>query len=150
MVSPVPRQVGQGRAVMTWPRKDRCTVCTSPAPLQVSQVSVEVPGAVPAPVHTEQRMAVSTVISLRHPGRALGEAEPDLEQGVGPGLHPTGRTAATRSPAAAEEGVHDVAEAEALGTEAGAPPPLPPPPADSMGSPPRSTTWRLAGSESTS
>ena len=36
MTSPTPRQVGHGRAVITWPRRERCTVCTSPRPPQVS------------------------------------------------------------------------------------------------------------------
>ena len=37
------------RLVTTWPRKPRCTLCTSPRPEQVVQVAACVPGAVPAP-----------------------------------------------------------------------------------------------------
>src|SRR3954454_20283110 len=64
MTWPVPAHVGQTRLDTTWPRKPRCTLCTSPRPEHVEQVAGWVPGAVPAPVHTEQRTAVSTVMSL--------------------------------------------------------------------------------------
>ncbi len=48
---PKPRHVVQGRAVMTWPRNERWTCWISPRPLQVSQVTGCVPGAVPSPWH---------------------------------------------------------------------------------------------------
>ena len=50
----------QGRLVMTWPRKDRCTCWISPRPPQTSQVRREVPGWAPSPWQVEQTTAVST------------------------------------------------------------------------------------------
>ena len=43
MTEPSPPQRGQARVVMTWPRNERCTCCTSPRPWQVSQVDGWVP-----------------------------------------------------------------------------------------------------------
>ena len=50
MTSPKPRQIGHGRVVTTWPRNERCTLCTSPRPPQMSQVVGRLPGAAPEPV----------------------------------------------------------------------------------------------------
>src|ERR1700735_2357465 len=46
---PNPPHPGHGLVAMTWPRNDRVTWLTSPRPLQTSQVSGWVPGAVPSP-----------------------------------------------------------------------------------------------------
>jgi hypothetical protein len=133
-----------GAVVMTWPRNERCTCCTSPRPWQVSQVDGWVPGAVPWPVagraddgRLERELAVDAE------GR-LGEVALDADERVGALAHAAARPA--RAGAAAEEGVHDVAEAaEALRERrAGAAGPL------DSGSPPRSTTCRFCGSDSTS
>src|SRR5690606_40912025 len=48
---PKPWHCGQGREVMTWPRKDRVTCETSPRPRHMSQVCAVVPGAAPSPLH---------------------------------------------------------------------------------------------------
>ena len=113
MTEPRPPQRGQARVVMTWPRNERCTCCTSPRPWQVSQVDGWVPGAVPWPVagraddgRLERQLAVDAE-------RRLGQVALDADQRVGALAHPAARPA--RAGAAAEEGVHDVAEpAEAL------------------------------------
>ena len=113
MTWPVPAQVGQARLETTWPRKPRCTLCTSPRPEQVVQVVGCVPGAVPAPV---QRRAEDGGVD----GDVLGGAEDRL---VEVELDRDQRVAARRgcgcaargSAAAAEEGVHDVAEAAEAG-----------------------------------
>ena len=67
MTSPKPRHTGHGRDVTTWPSSDRWICCTSPEPLQMSQVAGRVPGAQPEPWHTEHSVAVSTVRSLATP-----------------------------------------------------------------------------------
>ena len=63
ITSPKPRQLGHGREVTTWPRNERCTLCTSPRPLQMSHIVGTLPGAQPDPVHSPQSTAVSTVRS---------------------------------------------------------------------------------------
>jgi hypothetical protein len=109
MTSPKPRQTGHGRAVTTWPRKDRWTDWTSPAPPQVSQVLTPVPSVVPAPRQRSQTLE--------------GQAEPD--QRVGAGLDAAAGSApasAAASAGRAEEGVHDVAEAAEPGERVAAAP----------------------------
>src|ERR1700747_827089 len=67
MTTPTPRQVGHGRDVTIWPSSERCTVCTSPRPPQVSQgIGAELP-LVPLPWHRSHNTAVSTVTCLVTP-----------------------------------------------------------------------------------
>ena len=61
---PNPPQPGHGLVAMTWPRNDRVTWLTSPRPLQTSQVSGWVPGAVPSPEQFGHTTAVFTTRSL--------------------------------------------------------------------------------------
>lgn len=67
---PKPWHCGQGREVMTWPRKDRVTWDTSPRPRHMSQVCAAVPGAAPSPLQVPQVTAVSTWMSLVVPKAA--------------------------------------------------------------------------------
>ena len=92
MTSPTPAHTGHGRDVMTWPSSERCTVCTSPWPSQVSQVTgVESP-CVPLPWHRSHRIAVSTVTCLvtpvAHSDRSSrirsSESEPGRTRPIGP------------------------------------------------------------------
>ena len=113
MTSPKPRHVGHTRDVTTWPRNDRWTLCTSPRPLQMSQRAVVVPGAQPWPEQSEHSTAVSTGSSRVTPVAHSSKRERHADERVGAGLHPAARAAGTPADAAAaaEEGVHDVAEA---------------------------------------
>ena len=67
---PKPWHVMQGRVVMTWPRKLRCTCWISPRPPQTSHVRVEVPGCMPPPWQVPQATAVSIVSSFCPPKTA--------------------------------------------------------------------------------
>ena len=108
---------GAGRIVRTSPRNDRWTWLISPRPEHVVQVAVDVPGAVPAPLHSVQVTAVSTLISFDDPERRLAEVELEPDQRV---LAAAGaRTWAARPGALPEERVHDVGEREALAEAAG-------------------------------
>ncbi|MDQ1201019.1 hypothetical protein QE449_001637 [Rhodococcus sp. SORGH_AS303] len=147
IVSPAPRQVGHGRAVMTCPRNDRWTDCTSPAPLHVSQrTGVESP-LVPEPVHTSHSTAVSTAMCLVTPVAhsssvsvvRSSESEPGWTRPRGPRVPPPlpPKNASNTSPSPPPK-------------PAPPKPPAPPPPPLSSGSPPRSTMRRFSGSDSTS
>ncbi|CAB4703893.1 unannotated protein [freshwater metagenome] len=70
IVLPNPWQVGQGRDVMTCPRKDRCTCWTSPRPLHITQGTASLFEAVPLPPQVAQPAAVSTVMSRVSPKTA--------------------------------------------------------------------------------
>jgi hypothetical protein len=59
---------------MTWPRNERCTVCTSPRPPQTEQVRVPVPGCAPDPEQVEQCTAVSTVSVSSPPNTAVARS----------------------------------------------------------------------------
>ena len=113
MTEPRPAQRGQARVVMTWPRNERCTDCTSPRPWQVSQVDGNVPGAVPWPSQVEQTTAVSSVSSRSTPNAVSLRSHSMRSSASAPWRIAAARAAGAG--AAAEEGVHDVAEpAEAL------------------------------------
>ena len=145
MIDPSPEQRGQVRVVMTWPRKDRCTCCTSPRPRQVSQVIGYVPEAVPAPVHVPHTTAVSSVSSRSAPNavsasshsRRSSASAPWRARLRGPRWLPLvpPKNASMMSPSPPKPCAKGL--------------PCEPGPLDS-GSPPRSTTWRFCGSESTS
>src|SRR5712671_5612043 len=49
MTVPSPAHVEHGATLITCPKKDRCARRTSPVPLQVEQVAVDVPGSAPLP-----------------------------------------------------------------------------------------------------
>ncbi len=92
MTSPTPPQTGHGRDVITWPSSERCTVCTSPWPWQVSQVlGTELP-LVPLPWHRSHSTAVSTVTclvtpvahSVRSSRIRSSESEPGRTRPMGP------------------------------------------------------------------
>ena len=70
MTSPKPWQAAHGREVMTWPRKLRWTIWTSPRPPQASQVRLLEPGWAPSPAHVPHRSAVSIVSSFVPPNTA--------------------------------------------------------------------------------
>ena len=111
---PMPAQVGHGRLVITWPRKDRCTLCTSPRPL--AGVAGGRVGA--------RRGAGAGAGRADHRG-VDGEVPGGAERGLGQlQVQPDQRVRALPDPAAraarggrAEEGVHDVAEAAEAGAE---------------------------------
>jgi hypothetical protein len=144
MTSPTPRQTGHGRAVTTWPRKDRCTDWISPRPAQVSQTWAALPSAAPAPRHASHRTAVSTVSSrvtpVLHSSRVssmrIRASEPGCTRlrGPRPPPMPPPKNASMMSPS----------PNPANGSRPPPPPPLP------SGSPPMSTILRFCGSESTS
>ena len=67
MTSPKPEHFGQGREVITLPRKERCISWISPAPPHWSQVTGLALEAEPVPSQRLQSTAVSTVTSLRRP-----------------------------------------------------------------------------------
>jgi hypothetical protein len=145
MTWPVPEQVGQGRLAITWPRNERCTLCTSPRPLQVEQVVGWVPGAVPAPVQESHRTAVSTVMSVvvpktvsaRSSSTRMSASPPSRTRLRGPRAVAPPKKASMMSPRPPNP--------------APAPKGLPPARAPlSYGSPPRSTMRRLSGSVSAS
>ena len=110
MTVPKPPQPGHGREVMTWPRNDRVTWLTSPRPLQTSQVSGWVPGAVPSPEQVGQTTAVSTTRSLVVPNAHSDRSSSTRMVALRP------RRARLRGPRGAgagpEERIHDVAERE--------------------------------------
>ncbi|SKV99553.1 Uncharacterised protein [Mycobacteroides abscessus subsp. massiliense] len=146
MTSPAPWHVGQGREVNTWPSRDRCTVCTSPRPPQVSQaLGAELPW-VPLPAHPSHRIAVSTVTCLLTPvahstsSRRIRSSESD------PGCT---RPRGPRDPPAEPPKNASKTSPRPPKPEPKPPNPLPPPPFSS-GSPPRSTMRRFSGSVSTS
>src|SRR4051812_10721238 len=144
MTWPVPAQVGQVREETTWPRNERCTLCTSPRPPQVVQVAGWVPGAVPAPLHAVHRTAVSTVISLvvpktvssRSSSTRMSASPPSRTRLRGPRVAvPPPKKASMMSPRPPNPAPN------------GLPAPAPPAPL-SNGSPPRSTMRRFSGSVS--
>ena len=118
MTVPKPWQAGHGRAETTWPRKVRCTDWTSPRPPQVSQVARWVPAAVPAPEQVVQSTAVSTVIGASTPNAVSCRSSSSRRIASAPG-RVRGRGPARRR-RAAEEGVHDVLEADERAGAAGA------------------------------
>ena len=120
MTWPVPRA---GRAGRGWTRPGRGSRAARSAPRRGREQVVAgggcVPGAVPAPVQTVHRTAVSTVMSLVTPKTRLVELELDRDERVAAGAGAAARPAGRR---AAEERVHDVAEpAEAGAAEAAGP-----------------------------
>ena len=148
MTSPKPRQFGHGREVTTWPRNERCTLCTSPRPWQMSHMAGRVPGAQPEPLHSEHSTAVSTARSrctpLAHSSSVscirISASAPGWTRLRGPRPRPPApwppKNASMMSP-----------KPNALN---GSPaPPAAPRPLPS-GSPPRSTMRRFSGSDSTS
>ncbi len=148
MTSPNPRQTGHGRDVMTCPRNDRCTDCTSPRPPQVSQVDGALPAREPPPSQESQSTAVSTVMSrltpLAHSSRVSSSRNSASEPGWTrlrgprpPPAPPPPKKASMMSPSPPKPAK-------------GSPMPPPAPPPLDSGSPPRSTTCRFFGSESTS
>src|ERR1700728_1774716 len=107
MTSPTPRQVGHGRAVITWPSKERWTVCTSPRPPQVSQVTGDELALVPRPWHRSHSTAVSTVTclltpvahSVRSSRNLSNESEPGRTRPTGPReVEPPPKNASKTSP----------------------------------------------------
>ena len=143
MIEPVPEQRGQARVVITWPRKLRCTCCTSPAPRQVSHTVACVPGAVPSPVQVPQTTAVSRLssrlvpntVSDRSHSMRIKASAPWRTRLRGPRPVPPPKNASMMSPRPPKPWENGL-------------PALPGP--EDRGSPPRSTTWRFCGSESTS
>src|SRR5271156_2806756 len=111
MTTPTPRQVGHGRDVITWPSNERCTVCTSPRPPQVSHGTGAESPLVPLPWHRAHNTAVSTVTCLVTPvghsskSRRIrnNESDPTRTRPLGPGaappgVHPPPKTASTTPP----------------------------------------------------
>src|SRR5580693_9140962 len=142
MTVPKPPQPGHGREVIIWPMNDRVTWLTSPRPLQISQVTGGVPGAVPSPEQVGQTTAVSTTRSLvvpnAHSDRSISTLmvalRPRLARLLGPrGAPPAPKKASMRS----------------LNGNPAAPKPAAPgrPPPGANGSAPRSYIWRFSGSE---
>src|SRR3954470_18379165 len=127
MTWPVPAHVGQTRLDTTWPRKPRCTLCTSPRPEHVEQVAGWVPGAGrggggggggggagrgAAPgAHRAEDGGVDRDV-LGDPEDRLVELELDGGERVPAGPGAAARPA-RRGPA--EEGVHDVAQSAEAG-----------------------------------
>src|SRR5271168_2261288 len=111
MTTPTPRQVGHGRDVIIWPSSERCTICISPRPPQVSQgIGAESP-LVPFPWHRSHNTAVSTVTCLvtpvAHSSRSSlirsNESEPGRTRPIGPRdaeppLKPPPKNASNTSP----------------------------------------------------
>src|SRR5580693_4726236 len=64
MTVPKPPHPGHCLEVIIWPMNDLVTWLTSPRPLQISQVTGCVPGAVPSPEQVGHTTAVSTTRSL--------------------------------------------------------------------------------------
>ena len=109
MTSPTPPHTGHGRDVITWPSSERCTVCTSPRPPQVSQATgVELPW-VPLPWHRSHSTAVSTVTCLVTPVAHSARSSRIRSSESAARPHPADR-AAGASVAAAEERLEHVAE----------------------------------------
>ena len=109
---PKPWQAGHGREVMTWPRKRAGDLLDlAAAPADVAGAAATVPGAVPAPGQVAQTTAVSTWISRVAPKAASARSMSSRIKASWP-RRCRGRGPARRA-AAAEEGVHDVGEAEA-------------------------------------
>src|SRR5246127_4736022 len=92
MTTPTPRQVGHGRDVTIWPSSERCTVCTSPRPPQVSHGTGTESALVPLPWHRSHNTAVSTVTCLvtpvahssRYSRIRSSESEPGRTRPIGP------------------------------------------------------------------
>jgi len=141
---PKPLQRGHGREVITWPRNERCTCCTSPRPMQVSQVSGWVPGAQPDPSQVVHTTAVSIVSSRVVPKAVSARSSSTRSVALRP------RRARVRGPR--EVAVPKKASMMSLNGKPAPPngpaPPAPPPGAN--GSAPRSYISRFLGSESTS
>ena len=100
---------GHGRDVMTWPRKERCTCCTSPRPWQSRRSREGAGGGTGALAGGAPDRGVDWTgrASCRTPSRARSSSIRMRASGRGArGTGAPGRRAA-------EEGVHDVAEAEA-------------------------------------
>ena len=141
---PVPEQVGQGRLVITWPRNERWTLCTSPRPPQVSQLAGWVPGAVPAPAQVPQTTAVSTVrsrvlpkaVSASSRSSRISASAPCRTRLRGPRAVDAPKNASMMSPRPPKP--------------PNGPPAGPTPPPGASGSPPRSTISRFCGSDRTS
>ncbi len=143
--SPVPPQAVHGRVVITCPRNERCTDCSSPLPPQVAQVRGDVPGAQPEPWQFSHSTAVSTVISRRTPNAASSRVSDICSSASAPGRTRLRRAPPRRPPPPPKK---------ASNTSPNPPKPLNglpalPAPCES-GSPPRSTMRRFSGSESTS
>ena len=100
----------QARVVITWPRNERCTDCSSPVPPQVAQVRGDVPGAHPEPEQVSQRTAVSTVSSRRTPNAASSRVSVICSRASAPGRTRLRRDAATAAAGTAEERLEHVAE----------------------------------------
>ena len=110
---PVALHATHGAAVTIWPRIERRTSRTSPAPPQTSQRAGWVPGSQPEPSHrshdTGRRMSTVAVV----PNAACAELE--VHDGLGVGRARRAALAATVAErVAAEERVEDVAEAEGV------------------------------------
>ena len=145
MTVPMPWQVGQGRAETTWPRKVRCTVCTSPRPAQVSQVVGWVPGAVPAPVQVgaedggvdgDRRLDAEDGLVAGRARAGGSRRRPAGCAGAGPRVAAPPKNASMMS----WKPTNGPGAAGAAGRRRRAP----------SGSPPRSTICRFCGSDSTS
>ncbi len=142
---PVPPQTVHGRLVMTWPRNERWMLWISPAPPQVWQVIGDVPGAQPSPWHVSQTIAVSTAISRRTP-KAVSFRVSSMRSSASPPCRTRLRGPRVVPPEPPKK-------ASKTSPNEPKPPnglPAPPPPPDCSGSPPRSTTRRFSGSDSTS
>lgn len=129
---PKPWHWGQGREVMTWPRKERVTCETSPRPRHMSQVCAAVPGAAPSPAQVPQVTAVSTWMSFVVPKAASSSSISSRIMASWP------RRVRERGPRCDCCPKNASMMSLKLPKPAPKPPAPPPPPAADSGSPPRS------------
>ena len=108
---PVALHATHGAAVTIWPRIERRTSRTSPAPPHTSQRAGCVPGSQPEPSQRSHATGRRTSTVAVAPNAACGELEVHHRLGVGRARR-AGLTVAEG--VAAEERVEDVAEAEGL------------------------------------
>jgi len=137
---PNPWQAAQGLEVITWPRNDRATRCTTPCPPQTSQVRGDVPGLQQVPWQVGQTTAVSTATSRWVPKAASDRSISSRTRASWP------RRARGTGPRRAEGPAP-----KNVSKMSWKPKPAPkPPPLGAAGSTPLSYIWRFSGFESTS
>ncbi len=93
---PVPAHAVHARVVMTWPRNERCTDCSSPDPPQVAQVRGDVPGAQPEPWHCLAQDRRLDRDLAAHAERGLVQRQRHLQQRVGAGTDAAAARGAAR------------------------------------------------------